>query len=83
MGKIKVNKQELNSLIDVYIAQWYLDTAVSLTALDLSKMFAEQSGSGDTALLQISKGNYRPSKEVAVKIARFLGVPMEQVFTIE
>lgn len=34
-------------------------------------------------ILAIEKGKYDPSLELAFKIARFFGVPIEEIFTYE
>lgn len=34
-------------------------------------------------ILAIEKGKYDPSLELAFKIARFFGVPIEEIFTFE
>lgn len=44
---------------------------------------AEKSGVSRQTIIAIEKGGYSPTLELAFKIARSLGKPLEEVFTYE
>ena len=47
------------------------------------QQLAEKAGVTRQTIVAIERGNYSPSLELAFRIARVFGVPLEEVFTYE
>lgn len=83
MTKILILKDKLDQLISVRIAQSFIETGENMTVADLSAEFGAYADVSPTALVQIKSSNYMPSLATAFKLAKFFGVPLEEIFQLE
>lgn len=80
MKKVTVNKGNMSKAVAVATARHLLENGEQLTVAELSALFGKQADVSPTALIQIASNNYTPSLYVAMTLATFLQLNVEDLF---